>query len=235
MPARRLTSDATGQGARLPRWCRSRSSGDGEVATVGLWYRAHPCAAVAVCAALFVTVGLLEGADHRSGDAIALLYVLPIALAAVAFGLRGGLAAAVAGYAVFACFSVAVSGATVTFDGWITRAAAMFLLGGLLGHATDQATLASERALQHQQDRLTLEEQNRRYSEGLELSDSIVQHMAAAKWMVEQGRTGEAAEVLEAAIDRGQKMVGDLLPARATVPPITQKRAGERRTSPLAS
>jgi K+-sensing histidine kinase KdpD len=227
MAAHQFAHGAVSHEGHIRGWYRSSFSQDGEVPAVGLWYRVHPYAAVGLCAGLFVAVGFLQGIDSRASDAIALLYVLPIALAAVAFGLRGGLVAALTGYAVFGAFSLAVSDAALAVDGWMTRAAAMFLLGGLLGRASDQTTRASQLALQHQQDRLRLEEQNRRYSEGLELSDSIVQHMAAAKWMVEQGRTADAVDVLGAAIDRGQKMVGELLPAYMALPTISVDGVGD--------
>ena len=163
---------------------------------------------------LFVGVVVLEAADTRASDAIALMYVLPIALMAVSFGLRGGLAAAAAGYAVFTVFAVTTTTGYLGVDGWVSRAVALFLLGGLLGHASDRSERATAVALDQQRQRLELEEHNRRYSDGIEISDSILQYVAAARWRMEQGRYEEAAELLGNALARGQQMVGELLPSQ---------------------
>ena len=176
------------------------------------WFRAHPSEATVVACTLFVAVVILQELDSRASDATALLYVLPIALMAVTFGLVGGLASAAAGYIVLAVFAVTNSNGHIDVEGWISRAAAMFLLGALLGRASDQTCRADELALENQRERLLLEEKNRRYAEGLELSDSVLQNVAVAKWLVEQGNDVEAAGLLSDALDRGQHMVGELLP-----------------------
>jgi hypothetical protein len=150
------------------------------------WFRAHPEVAAAVVAASSLGVLGLQVIDSRASDAIALLYVLPIGLAAVTFGLVGGLVSAAGGYLAFGLFALTSSADHVGPDGWVTRAAALLLLGGLLGRACDQAARAGRVALAHQRQRMSLEVQNRRYSDGIELSDSILQHIAAAKWRIEQ-------------------------------------------------
>ena len=191
---------------------------DREADPAAPWYRLRPGVAVVMALVLFVGVVVLESLDTRASDAIALLYSLPIALMAVSFGLRGGLAAAACGYAVFSVFAVTSIHGYVGFDGWVSRAVAMFLLGALLGHATDRSERAARVALEHQRQRLVLEEQNRRYSDGIEISDSILQYLAAARWRIEQGRHDEAAALLATALTRGQQMVGELLPNRDPEP-----------------
>ena len=180
----------------------------------GPWYRARPGVAIAVIATSAVTVLGLQFLDTRAADAIALLYVLPIGLAAVSFGVRGGLAAAAAAYVAFGLFAVWSRADDVGVGGWLTRAAAMFLLGGLLGRASDQTARATGLALAHQRQRLIVEEENRRYSEGIELSDSILQHVAAAKWAIEQGDQAKAVRLLGSAMSAGQEMLSELLPTR---------------------
>jgi hypothetical protein len=164
---------------------------------------------IGVCS---LAVIILQFADPDRSAAAALLYVLPIALAAVTFGLPGGLATAAAGYVAFAAFQLASGADPVSAEGWVARAAAMFLLGGLLGRASDQTAQATRLALTHQRERQIAEEQNRRYGQGLELSDSILQHVATAKWAIERGEHSKAAELLTRALSSGQEMVGDLLP-----------------------
>lgn len=200
------------------------------------WYRSHPCMAFAVATLLFVGATVVQTIDVRQSDALALLSVLPIALLAVTFGMVGGLSAATVGYAIFAVFTVVDSTGRLGVDGWLTRAAVMFLLGGLLGRASDQTERAALLAMHSQRARLIAEEQNRRYSEGLEISDSILQHLAAAKWMLERGETDQVAGLLSTAMEQGQRVVGELLPPlvgsrerTAGAPPVTPM---DRRAHP---
>jgi hypothetical protein len=184
----------------------------------GPWYRLQPCAALTTAVVLFAGVSILQWFNDASGQAVAILYVFPVALLAVTFGLRGGLVAAAAGFAVFALFEIFHSTGDIDVDGWVVRAAALFLLGGLLGRASDQ-TAGSERAVLEEQRRcFRLEDANRRYSEAIELSDSIVQQMVAAKWLVEQGRTDQAIEELATTIAAGEQMITELLPRKVAAP-----------------
>ncbi|HET6966244.1 MAG TPA: hypothetical protein VFH58_15825 [Acidimicrobiales bacterium] len=178
----------------------------------GPWFRVHPEVAAAVIAASSLAVVVLQMVDTRASDAIALLYVLPISLAAVTYGQRGGLIAASAAYVAFGWFALFSGADHVAPEGWLTRAAAMFLLGGLLGRACDQTMQATRVALAHQRERLAVEEQNRRYAEAIELSDSILQHVAAAKWAIERDDRSQAADLLGRVLSSGQQMLGDLLP-----------------------
>jgi K+-sensing histidine kinase KdpD len=165
-----------------------------------------------VAVGLFVVVSLLQWFNDGSGQAIAVLYVLPIALLAVTLGERGGLAGATVGFVLFAVFEIFHSYGDIDATGWAVRAVAMFLLGGLLGQTTDR-TLASEQlALEEQRKRSQLEETNRRYAEAASIHDSLIQEMVAAKWMIERGETDQAAQVLTTTIATGERMVAELLP-----------------------
>ncbi len=182
------------------------------------WYRLYPGKAVLIAVGLFVAVSVLNWFNNGSGQAIAVLYVLPIALLAVTLGKRGGLTGAAAGFALFAVLEIEHSTGDIDVTGWIVRAVAMFLLGGLLGRATDQTTASERAALAEQQRRCQAEEANLRYTEALEINDSLLQQIVVAKWMVEQSQTKSAAELLTEAIARGERMVAGLLPERVTVP-----------------
>jgi hypothetical protein len=182
------------------------------------WYRASPARAVTVAGALFLVISVVQWFNDGSGQAIAVLYVLPIALLAVTLGERGGLAGATFGFVLFAVFEVVHSTGDIDVTGWVARATGMFVLGWLLGRATDQ-TMASERAtLAEHEQRCRLEEANHRYCEALEIQDSIIQQIVAAKWMVEQDHTEAATEILTETIARAQRMVAGLLPARIRPP-----------------
>lgn len=180
------------------------------------WFSAHPRAAVVVASGLFLAVTALRFGAHSSGDAVTVLYSLPVALLAVAFGRRGGLIGATVGYALFALFATWHANGDIDALGWIARGAALFLLGGLLGHAADQSTTHARLALAEQQRRLALEESERRQLEALEINDTVIQAIAAAKWLVERGETTEAVEILAATIATGQRLVAGLLPRSIT-------------------
>lgn len=198
------------------------------------WFRAHPEAAAAVITGSSVAVLILQLVDRRASDAFSLLYVLPISLAAMTFGVGGGLAAAAVAYTAFALFAVFSTVAHVDVEGWIGRAAAMFLLGGLLGRASDQTERAAQAALAHHSQRLIAEEKRRRYAEGIELSDSILQQVAAAKWAIELGDNTRAAQLLGQALSSGQEMVGDLLPPRSVSAMPSTREADGRAHDPSA-
>ncbi len=182
------------------------------------WYRLRPGHAIVVAVGLFAVISVLQWFNDESGQAIAVLYVLPIALLAVTLGERGGLRGAAAGFVLFAVFAIVHSSGDIDATGWVVRGVAMFLLGGLLGRATDQTTASECAALAEAERRCQVEEENHRYAEALEINDSLIQHIVAAKWMVEQGQQKPAAELLNEAIARGERMVVGLLPARVCAP-----------------
>lgn len=178
------------------------------------WYRSHSYAALLIAAGLFAGVSVARYFSDGSGEAIDILYSLPIALLAMSFGLRGGLVGAAVGFSLFAIFELADGAGDIDATGWIARAAGLLLLGVLLGRATDQIRAGQRRALAEQEQRRLLQETAHHQAEALEISDSILQHLVAAKWMVERGRDEDAVEILTSTLETGQRMVADLLPIR---------------------
>jgi len=183
-----------------------------------VWYRAHPRRAIAAALGLFAVVTALQPIEDSSGEAICILYVLPIALLAVAFGRRGGWIGATVGVVLFGLFAVFHNTGDLDAVGWLTRATAMFLLGGLLGHASDRTRASEQQRLAEQRRRVELEAADVRQREAMEMNDSIIQGMVAAKWMAEQGRTEEAIGALSATIDKGERLVAALLPRSIAAP-----------------
>ncbi|HEY5108599.1 MAG TPA: hypothetical protein VII96_03220 [Acidimicrobiales bacterium] len=151
---------------------------------------------------------------NGTGEAVDILYALPVALLAMSFGLRGGLIGAVIGFSLFAVVELVDGVGDIDATGWISRAAGLFLLGVLLGRATDQTEAGRVHAMAAAEERQRLEERARRQAEGLEISDSILQHLAVAKWMIESGQDEGAIEVLTSTMAAGQRMVAELLPMR---------------------
>ena len=102
---------------------------------------------------LFVGIFGLGILVDDPAEAVAVLYVLPIALVAVKFGATGGIAAAVCGLGLFAVTN-AVTGTGMSPLGYTTRGVAFLMLGAILGsfstrlNATHQIVLRREQQLQ---------------------------------------------------------------------------------------
>lgn len=178
------------------------------------WYRSHGRVALITAILLFVAVTVLYIVDIGTGQSVDIFFVLPIALLAMSFGLRGGLIGAAVGFVLFAGVQLAFGGDDISVMRWVTRGTGLFLLGILLGHATDQIEAAQRRTIADLEERQALAERARRQAEALEISDSILQHLAVAKWMIEVGNDDEAVTILTSTIATGEAMVADLLPIR---------------------
>lgn len=172
-------------------------------AIFGPWFRRHPHLAVAAAAALFVAIVALRYATHDESDAVALLFVLPIALVAQAFGFRAGTLAAMAGAGLQAGWILA-DGADLSVVGWAARTIPMLLLGVLIGHASDVQRHAEQVVTS-----LAVAEERQR--EAAEINDTIVQSLSVAKWKLEAGDVDGGIAVLDETIDAGVGLVDTLL------------------------
>ena len=65
-----------------------------------------------------------------------------------------------------------------------------------------------------QEGRCRLEAAIRRYTNAIEMSDSILQQLVAAKWLAEAGRSDQVVDLLDETIVRGEHMVAGLLARR---------------------
>jgi PAS domain S-box-containing protein len=92
---------------------------------------------VVLALALFAAVYALQANDGNPADALEVLYVVPIALLALRFGLRGGVAGALAGLALIATWDVAAHEYDVGLLGNVCWLIALLLLGALLGRFVD--------------------------------------------------------------------------------------------------
>jgi putative two-component system response regulator len=88
--------------------------------------------------ALFVAIFILREGDATVGDAEGILYVLPIAVLALQFGLYGGLAGAGASFALIIAWDVGSPTTAVSVTGYLSRGVAFLFLGVLLGVFVDQ-------------------------------------------------------------------------------------------------
>ena len=167
------------------------------------WFRRRPRWAVAGAGALFAGVFaarlLIGDLDGAAAD----LYVFPVALLAVGFGHRAGVAAGVVAMALM----IVPVGQAVVDDSplaWAARAVSIVLVGFVLGDASDRLVVA-------QQLRLDAAMSAERHREAVEINDGLVQGMAAAKWLLEAGRDRAALETLDETVRVGHRLVSSLI------------------------
>lgn len=173
------------------------------VSAAGPWFRRRPAATVAVAGTLYVAITALRFAMGDPNDTVSLLFALPTALVAVAFGRRAGIAGGAVAIGLLASW-VATTGAELSPVGWASRAVPLLLLGWLLGDAMDRLQVAETR-------RAELEQAAQRHRDAVEINDSIVQGMAAAKWALEAGQLETGLARLTETLQSSRRLVSDLL------------------------
>jgi len=90
-------------------------------------------ATIVLALALFAGSFVLRESDQNLIDGLEVLYVLPIALLAIRFGFRGGLAGALFGLVLIAVADLYDNDPGLTTEGYLTRGVAFLLFGTLLG------------------------------------------------------------------------------------------------------
>jgi glucose-6-phosphate-specific signal transduction histidine kinase len=149
-----------------------------------------------------------------ASDTVLMLLIFPISLLALTFGTRvGSIAGLVAAGLVLAWTWIV--GVDLSLVGWVSRVGTMLFLGVLIGDAADRLVRAEE-------ERQALEISQLRHRQTAEVTDSLIQGMAAAKWSLESGRVDIAVRTLEETIASGQHTVSATLrtPAPTTPSPV---------------
>lgn len=175
-----------------------------------------PRVALAAIVGLFIAVTVLRWFVDRSGQAAALLYVVPIALSGLWYGRRGGAGAAGLGAVAFAVLAAVHGQGDLDLTGWVGPVVAMGLVGGLVGHLAEHAANRDRAAARHASRRRHLEEVCEAQRAALAASDSIVQDVAAARWMLEAGHTEEAMDVLGGTVADGISRLSEARSVEAT-------------------
>lgn len=167
------------------------------------WFQRFPRLALLVAGALFVGVFVFRLVLPGTEQGIAMLFVFPIALLALARGRTAGLAAGAV--AVVLLVSWVVFGHwELTAVGWASRLLPLLLVGGLLGDASDRLARSDR-----QRQEFALAEQ--RHRQAVEINDTLVQGMASAKWLLESGNVQSGLATLDESIGTGQRLVSDLI------------------------
>lgn len=167
------------------------------------WFRAYPRLALAVAAVLFLGVLGLRLRTGTPNDGYSMLYVLPVALVAMARGARAGLVAGLVAVALIVLWAVA-DDVTLGPLAWTSRVVPLLLLGALVGDASDRLQRADA-------ERHRLEAAALIHREAVEINDSIVQGMVTAKWALESGQLDSGLSTLTATITRAQELVSNLI------------------------
>lgn len=167
------------------------------------WFRARPLAALLVAGVLFLGILALRLSTDGSREAVSMLYVLPVSLVAMARGRRAGALAGVVAAALILVWALA-SDTDLGFLGWVSRVVPLLLVGVLVGDARDRLERAAA-------DREARRLAQMRHREAVEINDSLVQGMTAAKWSLEGGRVEEGVRLLGETIEQGHRLVSKLI------------------------
>ena len=145
-----------------------------------------------VAALLFAAVFALTGQSSDSDDAIGLLYVIPVAIVGLEFGLAAGLLAAAAALGLMGAW-VAMRHPEIDSVGLATRTVAILSVGALAGYFSDrmraQAAMHSE-----------LEHTRGRISEQLRSAHRLLDHDEAERVQVAHQLHEQVAQTVAAAL-----------------------------------
>ena len=180
----------------------TRALRDDQVGTTP-WFRERPQWTIGVAIALFAGVLALRLSMGSPDDAINMLYALPVALLALAFGRNAGVLAGLTAVALVGAWAL-LEDVELSAIGWASRIVPLLLLGGLLGDASDRLAAADAR-------QRALEASAQRHRDATEVNDTLVQGMAAAKWAFEAGRTESGLRTLTETIEVGHQLVSKLM------------------------
>jgi hypothetical protein len=167
------------------------------------WFRKRPTLVVLLAVAMFAAVLVVRMSTGTEADAYSMLYALPVALLAVTFGLRPGLLAGVVAVGLIAVWTL-TEDVSLTMTGWTSRVVPLLLLGLLLGDASDRATRAES-------ERRRLESAALLHKQAIEINDSLIQGMAAAKWSFEAGNVDAGLKTLDTTLGQAQELVSGLI------------------------
>ena len=175
------------------------------------WFTRRAGLALAGVLAMFVSITAARfylGDDASVG--ITLLYVVPISLAALVWGRVAGMIASGAALVLLVLWVLAAD-VDLNVLGWSARVVPILLVGLLLGDSSDRLRRAEQAHIEQAERELL-------HRQAVEINDSLLQGMAAAKWALEAERHDVALERLHDTIASGQKLVAGLIRESAMGP-----------------
>jgi hypothetical protein len=180
---------------------------------------------LALAGLLFGIVLVLRLHSGSVTDAYSMFYMFPVALVATYFGMRAGSGAGLLAVALVVVW-VLDRHVSLSPAGWATRVVPLLLLGLLLGNATDRMRRTDA-------ERRKLQAAALLHREAIEINDSIVQGMAAAKWALEAGSVEASLRTLDDTLTRAHALVSDLI-RRAEMSERTEQLIGDPDETPRA-
>jgi hypothetical protein len=173
------------------------------ISVAGPWFVGRPRVAVATATVMMAAAFALGLWTADVADAAFMLFALPISLLAAAFGLLGGLISGAVGVGLVVAWA-RIDHVSLSILGWASRLGPLLLLGFLLGDAMD-------RRRQAEVARARLEDVARRHRDAVQLNDTIVQSLSAAKWALEGGDLEVGLEIVTQTLYQSNRLVSDLI------------------------
>jgi hypothetical protein len=170
----------------------------------------RPRLAMAVSIVLFIGIFQLRWSVAGVQESITVLYVLPVALLAMTFGFRVGVGSGVLAVCLFVVWAIG-NGHSLGALGWLSRVTPLLLIGALVGIATER--IRDFDRVERQAIEVALLQR-----EAAEINDSVLQQMAAAKWLLESGHVEQGIDLLEATMTTAQELVSRMLGSNSVLP-----------------
>jgi glucose-6-phosphate-specific signal transduction histidine kinase len=156
---------------------------------------------MALAALIFGAILVARLRIEGAADAVGMFCCVPVALLALAYGIRGGAVGTAIGMGFLELWG-SFADAPMSFVGWAARSVPLLLVGVLLGAVIDRL-----RRTDHE--RLRLLDASARHREAVEINDTLVQQVSAAKWSLESGNAAHALTILSDTVELGHRLVSD--------------------------
>ena len=147
-----------------------------------------------VAAALFVAVLALMYALDDPVQAVSIVFVVPIALCALALGVRGGIAGALTATVLLVVWVVS-NDHELGVAGWCSRLVAFGTIGVVVGRYENLAREFEARRL------------GERYA--AEVHDGVVQQLVVARYQLQAGDAAPAGASVDAALGAAKQIISD--------------------------
>ncbi len=164
----------------------------------GAWPRLGAVATLALSLALFAAIFALRVSDANIADNEGILFIVPIGVLALRFGLRAGLAGALLGFALMVVWDAVSGHVQLTWLGYVNRGIAFLALAALLGTFIDRSRRL-EGEVRHYYDE-SLELQSRSQRQLANSARSLEEKVAERTFELDDARA-ETLHLLAAAVE----------------------------------
>jgi glucose-6-phosphate-specific signal transduction histidine kinase len=173
------------------------------------WFARRPRMALSVALLLFTGIFALQFIVHGTADSLSELYVLPVALVAFAFGYSAAMVAGGVAVTLLVTWAI-ITDTSLSPLGWMSSVGLIVLLGALVGVSADR--IREARRAERYAYEISLMQRD-----AAEVNDTVVQSIAAAKWMLEAGQIERAGALLDETASTAQGLVSRVLGAASAL------------------